>query len=398
MANELPTLAGYGASDFPGGGFDYYGLDSNQPLFGDPYSSQGGGNGNNLFNNNPLKDIPGLGILFDNDLVSKIFGGLFGGNDKPKLPKWQRLANREFAQGRALLTAYDALYQPTLDMARRSASDYGDLYRRASNEALSHDILAARTKRAAELSDFQTLGPAYVESLRATNPALADFYDRTRQDLSYGTSLSPYERRDVSQAVLEGLNRRGMSLSPSGIYEEAIALGSAGNQRYQQRLANAATGLSLYGDVFQATTGRPALAPAPQGATVAAPDYSGYTNDLFNYGVNREIQGRELNAAQGARRDALIGSTIQGLLGSASSLGAMCWVAREIFGWTDPRWVRFREWLLGWAPDSVVEWYAANGPGVAQQIADQPELRPVWREWMEARIADLDLLEGNAVT
>src|SRR5689334_2612009 len=145
---DLPDLSayGYGAEDMPGGGFDFYSLPANRSLFRQPGSSSS---------------------ILDSSFHTKVFKGLFGG-DEPSLPRWQKTANREFAQGRALLAAYNALYEPTLDLTRRSAADYGDLYRRASNEALSHNILAARTKRASELSDFQTLGPGYIEALRGS--------------------------------------------------------------------------------------------------------------------------------------------------------------------------------------------------------------------------------------
>src|SRR5690349_20225766 len=84
-----------------------------------------------------------------------IFGSIFGGGDKkPRAPYWQRLANREWAQGNAVLSAYDKLYEPTLALQRRQAADYGDLYRKAAHETLAHNVTSNRTIREADLADY----------------------------------------------------------------------------------------------------------------------------------------------------------------------------------------------------------------------------------------------------
>jgi polysaccharide export outer membrane protein len=64
-----------------------------------------------------------------------------------------------------------------------------------------------------------------------------------------------------------------------------------------------------------------------------------------------------------------------------------CWVAREVYGPEDPRWMLFRAWLLTEAPDVVREAYAAHGEEFAAWIADKPVVKAALRVAMDAVIA-----------
>lgn len=64
-----------------------------------------------------------------------------------------------------------------------------------------------------------------------------------------------------------------------------------------------------------------------------------------------------------------------------------CWVAREVYGPEDPRWMLFRAWLLTEAPDFVREAYAAHGEEFAAWIADKPVVKAALRVAMDAVIA-----------
>lgn len=389
VGNSGPLTGGnYGsmgpsaAASFPGGG-----------LFDIPGAGGGGRGGFNDPISGKLKKIPGpLGDLFGD--VGGMLGGLFGGKKKPRTPYWQRLAKREIAQGNAALAAYNALYEPTLALAQRSATDYGDLYRRAANEALAHNILSSRETRKADLQDYLDLGPQLLTARREADPLFSQAYDLAGQDLSEVNAALPQNvRRDISQSVLQSLNERGMSLGGAGAFEEALALTMGGeefrNNRRDRAFREATSLLSLYGDPFQSLTGRVA-SPAPQGKDVMSPDYEGFNENLFSYGVNREIQSRDLDAARGASRNALIGSIIQGVLGAAGGAAMACWVAREVFGEKDARWLQFRDWLIRKSPLRFFQWYLRNGEAYAKEIA-----KPEWAEtkarlktWMEDRIAE----------
>jgi len=67
-----------------------------------------------------------------------------------------------------------------------------------------------------------------------------------------------------------------------------------------------------------------------------------------------------------------------------------CWVAREVYGVENPRWLLFRAWLLTQAPDWLRETYLAHGEEFAAWIHDKPVLKAGIRMLMEAAIAQYD--------
>jgi hypothetical protein len=64
-----------------------------------------------------------------------------------------------------------------------------------------------------------------------------------------------------------------------------------------------------------------------------------------------------------------------------------CWVAREVYGETNPRWLLFRAWLLTEAPDWLRELYLAHGAEFATWIHDKPLLKAAIRTLMDQAIA-----------
>ena len=65
----------------------------------------------------------------------------------------------------------------------------------------------------------------------------------------------------------------------------------------------------------------------------------------------------------------------------------MCWVAREVYGPTDPRWLLFRAWLLAEAPTWLVDLYAQHGEMAAEWIHDKPAAKALLRVFMDSAIA-----------
>lgn len=72
-----------------------------------------------------------------------------------------------------------------------------------------------------------------------------------------------------------------------------------------------------------------------------------------------------------------VDSTI-GTIGSAAKvIGGMgiCWVARAVYGETDPRWLVFRNWLCNDAPYWLYRLYARHGESFAHYVRRWPLLR-----------------------
>ena len=77
-----------------------------------------------------------------------------------------------------------------------------------------------------------------------------------------------------------------------------------------------------------------------------------------------------------------IGGLLQGGAALAPFLGT-CWVASEVYGEDDPQWLRFREWMLSKAPESLRRFYIENGERIAAYISDKPDLKSEIRGMMD---------------
>jgi hypothetical protein len=67
--------------------------------------------------------------------------------------------------------------------------------------------------------------------------------------------------------------------------------------------------------------------------------------------------------------------------------GMMCWVAREVYGPHDPRWLAFRGWLLADAPRWLCDLYAVHGEAFAGWIHDKPLVKRCLRLLMDQAIS-----------
>lgn len=65
----------------------------------------------------------------------------------------------------------------------------------------------------------------------------------------------------------------------------------------------------------------------------------------------------------------------------------ICWVAREVYGADDPRWLLFRAWLFAEAPEWLRDLYAAHGEEFAGWIHDKPLVKAAVRWLMDLAIA-----------
>jgi hypothetical protein len=188
-------------------------------------------------------------------------------------------------------------------------------------------------------------------------------------------------------------------------------LGQAG-QLYNQGLgADRAYAAQMVGlqqatmsDPYQAILGRPSAAFAQQqgvsgqganltqmgGPALFNPE-SSYANNI--YGGNQQATNAA-NIATAQSNAAVIGGLASGL-GSAAGGWASggfkvpCWVAREVYGINNPKWKRFRTWLLTRAPKWFHDFYIKYGENFAEFISDKPRTKSLIRRWMDSRIATL---------
>ena len=62
-----------------------------------------------------------------------------------------------------------------------------------------------------------------------------------------------------------------------------------------------------------------------------------------------------------------------------------CWVAREVYGGDDPKWLQFREWVIGYSPDWFYKAYGKYGERVAKVVSKVPALKSIIRPYMDAK-------------
>jgi hypothetical protein len=63
-----------------------------------------------------------------------------------------------------------------------------------------------------------------------------------------------------------------------------------------------------------------------------------------------------------------------------------CWVAREVYGVDNPKWLQFRDWMFNDAPSNIRESYIEHGESIAKHISDKPELKSKIRRFMDSKI------------
>ena len=74
-----------------------------------------------------------------------------------------------------------------------------------------------------------------------------------------------------------------------------------------------------------------------------------------------------------------------GMVPGLAKAGIICWVAREVYGEDNPKWLQFREWVIGYSPNWFYKAYSKYGEKVAKVVAKVPALKLVIRPFMDAK-------------
>lgn len=116
----------------------------------------------------------------------------------------------------------------------------------------------------------------------------------------------------------------------------------------------------------------------------------------FNQAVYaNKVQNEQFNAGVDAQNSATAASNRNSqIAGGATAVAvaaviAFCWVAREVYGEENPKWLLFRHWMRNNAPDWLFNFYCAFGEGFAEFISDKEYIKGPIGRWMDGRIAAL---------
>lgn len=273
--------------------------------------------------------------------------------------------------------------------------------RRAS--AMQRESLAAQ--RAEDVSALQQFAPQVVEAYRMADPTsarLADLQAAQAERLFAEAEgpLSPERRRMAEQQARAGSLARGRIGDESSVASEIL-----GREQFRSGLRQEARqagqlgfaqSRSIAGDIGASILGRPSQGLALGGNVLgqAQAQAAGPMGpQLFdpNVGINLALQQRaqdiEFQGAQAAAAGAASGGRASGLGYALGGLFQMCWVAREVYGVTNPRWLQFRQWMFEESPTWFFNLYVKHGEKFAQFISNKPFIKNIIRQWMDSRIS-----------
>ena len=295
----------------------------------------------------------------------------------------------------------------------------------------------ASQQRESDIADVEKFGTRATEAIREQGDirgALSDLSTYQNRNLvqtgtarqmlmgeairNIGQGLSAREQRDVEQASRQAGAATGRMRDFGRVVGEATAVTEGNRLRRQQNLAQAqsilgsemgmkgqemAMGLQRLGaeqstaaDPMMAILGRPSsAAPAAGGlAQMGMQTQQQSGPQFFNpeaglgYIQNAATNQANIAAAQAGAQGSAMSGLFQGLgtVGGAA-LPLLCWVAREVYGSDNPRWMQFRTWMLTDSPKWLLNLYIKYGERFANWISNKPTIKSMIRYWMDTRIA-----------
>jgi hypothetical protein len=244
------------------------------------------------------------------------------------------------------------------------------------------------TTRTAAYNDLRTLNPEQAGLMDQLN-------EEARLGLEAGSRLSPEETYRVVNPVRSDWASRGLGASAPAQLDEALQLFVSGDQLLDRRMDRATQTATLNNALYT----QPAFAAGSvdmnsllgMGSQYGQQpnilqQLGGYGSDVFNSNFNADA-AHGINSANAANAQT---ATYAQLAASIAMAAALCWAAREVFGASDPRWLRFRNWMLYHAPEKFREWYLLNGPRWARRLKGNPLAKDVVKRWMLKRIATVE--------
>jgi hypothetical protein len=293
----------------------------------------------------------------------------------------------------------------------------------------------------------QPIGPTTTpetEQLRKT------IEEEAMNQLRLGSTIGAEERRGYEQAIRGAQTARGNIFGLGPAVQEAAQIGAAGEQRklarfgaaqqflgsgetsgaakardlllregIQQNRLGAASGFiaggpSIYNLANQRTAQQQgamqgyiqANQALPGGfnqqASTAAPFYQAVDQQIpvqltnaFNqlYRSQADYQASTYGAQVSAQASQNNANSIPNYLNAGANLigglapkGIFCWVAREVYGEDNPKWLQFREWMLTKASDNLRNFYTEYGERIAESIRNKPKIKSIIRKWMDSKI------------
>ena len=206
----------------------------------------------------------------------------------------------------------------------------------------------------------------------------ANAFGGSRQGVAEGVMAGEYGRMAGDMAAQQRQQNYSQALQ-AAMSDRQARLGAASQMG---QLGQQAFGTSQAIQQQQAQQGL--LQQGIQQALIdaARQQYAGYTGAPAQ---SLQAPLSALGIAQEGGAKTVTQSQSPGLLSYLQTIGQMCWVAREVYGEDDPKWLQFREWVIGYSPNWFYNAYSKYGERVAKVVAKVPALKLVIRPFMDAK-------------
>jgi hypothetical protein len=342
--------------------------------------------------------------------------------DAPEVPSYQQQLQTALGAQQGImpqLYAAEAYWQPKWDeLSQQRMNRYLgtegqpgmlDTYAQVGSRMGQIESDVASAQRARDIGDVGALSPQAYAAMRGFNPQQTELMDalnaQARQQLQLGGAMSPDQQRMFQNSVMGQRSAAGWGYNPGDMAEAVRQATGYSDQLQQSRMRQAqlqaGQNQAIYGDPFMQILGRQGQAfSSIPGTTVMGQQAQQNTGpslfqpesqmgfDIWNTGYQGELGA---NIAGANNNAALFGA----LLGAGGSVGgaAMCWVAREIYGPTDIRWLQFRRYVCMYAPGWFFRLYRDHGQRFASWLRKNGRIqrvcRPYIRKYMDRKIREM---------
>jgi|21_taG_2_1085346.scaffolds.fasta_scaffold20481_3 hypothetical protein len=258
------------------------------------------------------------------------------------------------------------------------------------------DTAAVEQQRLGDVRALEQYGGRVSSAMEQADPetyALREELNRQAlSELKLGGQLTGAQRRSVQQGARQSQAARGFGYGLNDEGMERMLEINAMEDRRRERQAWAqsqmASSAALGADVSMAILGRPGRSYNPmavgQQAQGMGPGQlfnleSAYASQLHGQNSSQALQAARYNQQSS---DALTGSIIGGIGSIAGGALAGCWVAREVYGNENPKWVQFFIWKETFAPQWLRKLYDKHGERFALFIHNKPSIKNLIRRAM----------------
>ena len=265
------------------------------------------------------------------------------------------------------------------------------------SQALQGQMLASQGQLYGQVGGYAR--NAYQQTLDPTTAGLySTMAQQAQEGLASGGQLTDQQMRIAQQSSRAAMASRGMQFGNQAIAGEVLNAYNLSNQRQQQAQAyagqvygigqqNAQQAMGMYGTPLMNQMGAvsaPAMISGGQqlygglGAKLFSPENQ-YNAELISANQQNEMSAKM--ATSQARAGMWSGA--MDMVGNIAKGSGSCWVAREVYGNDNPRWLMFREWLDTEAPKWLHKLYNQEGERFAEFISNKPILKTIIRSMMD---------------